>query len=140
VAPRLPEYGVLVVPHRTPLSTAEVYREADRLGLARSATELDAARARLAAAFEPGLVVNDLQPAALSLAPTVAGALDAATTAGADEAIVCGSGPTIIGLFWGADGPRRARDAAAALHGRGFSAAVAADPVRGGDRTTTANE
>ena len=47
--------------------------------------------------------------------------------AGADDAIVCGSGPTVIGVFRGADGERRAKRAGADL-GEGFSAA----PVRAG--------
>ena len=61
------------------------------------------------------LIVNDLQPAALSLAPQIGDALDAARRAGADHAIVCGSGPTVIGIFDGADGDRRATAAATAL-------------------------
>ena len=80
----------------------------------------------------PELVVNDLQPAALSLAPGIGDALEAALRAGADQAIVCGSGPTVIGLFWGADGASRARAAAAGLRGA-HPGAVAAEPVRGGD-------
>jgi 4-diphosphocytidyl-2-C-methyl-D-erythritol kinase len=52
---------------------------------------------------------------------------------------VCGSGPTVIGLFWGADGSSRARSAAAALRGA-HPGAVAAEPVRGGDGLATANE
>ena len=66
----------------------------------------------------PGrLVVNDLQPAALSLRPEIAEALDAALEQGADEAIVCGSGPTVIGVFWGDDGLDRARLGVAAPAG-----------------------
>ncbi len=61
------------------------------------------------------LIVNDLEPAALSLAPRLGETLGAVVRAGADDAIVCGSGPTVIGLFWGADGPRaRERRVAAA--------------------------
>lgn len=117
----LAPYGVLVLPQAFALSTAAVYRECDRLGLGRSAEELDrlAERVRLSAAerLDCGLIANDMQPAALSLAPQIGGALDTAVGAGADRALVCGSGPTVIGLFWGADGPQRARDAAASLAG-----------------------
>jgi 4-diphosphocytidyl-2-C-methyl-D-erythritol kinase len=116
-----------------------VYREADRMGLPRSADELRSLRATLAGSFGPELIVNDLQPAALSLAPGMGDVLEAALRAGADQAIVCGSGPTVIGLFWGADGASRARSAAAALRGA-HPGAVAAEPVRGGDGLATANE
>jgi len=76
------------------------------------------------------LCVNDLQPAALSLAPELGQVLDAARDAGADHAIVCGSGPTVIGLFLGREAGTRARAAAAdeALQAR-FPRAVAASPV-----------
>ena len=118
LAPLAP-YGVLVIPRPFALSTPDVYREADRLGLPRSGDELAALHGSLTAAIPPGptpeLIVNDLQPAALSLAPQIGDALDAARRAGADHAIVCGSGPTVIGIFDGADGERRAAAAATAL-------------------------
>jgi 4-diphosphocytidyl-2-C-methyl-D-erythritol kinase len=118
LAPLAP-YGMLVIPRRFALSTPDVYREADRLGLPRSRERLAALHGSLTAAIPPGptpeLIVNDLQPAALSLAPQIGDALDAARHAGADHAIVCGSGPTVIGIFAGADGERRAAAAATAL-------------------------
>ncbi|HEY5428918.1 MAG TPA: hypothetical protein VIK04_07340 [Solirubrobacteraceae bacterium] len=132
VLPALAPYGVLVLPQPFALSTADVYREADRLGLARPADELARLRARLAAALPeaiaPELMVNDLQPAALSLRPEIAGALDRARDAGADAAIVCGSGPTAIGIFRGPTGADRARDAAARL-ASAHAVAVAAPPI-----------
>jgi 4-diphosphocytidyl-2-C-methyl-D-erythritol kinase len=111
----LAAYGVLVIPLPFGLSTPHVYREADRLGLPRGRPELAALHASLAAGPTPELMTNDLQPAALSLAPRIDAALDAAQGAGADRAIVCGSGPTVIGIFAGADGERRAAAAATAL-------------------------
>lgn len=45
------------------------------------------------------LLVNDLQAAALSLRPSIAGALDALEDAGALLARVTGSGPTAFGIF-----------------------------------------
>jgi 4-diphosphocytidyl-2-C-methyl-D-erythritol kinase len=138
-APQLASYGVLVLPQAFPLATPDVYREADRMGLPRSADELRSLRAQLASSFAPELIVNDLQPAALSLAPEIGDVLEAALRAGADQAIVCGSGPTVIGLFWGADGASLARDAAAGLR-RAHPHAVGAGPVGGGDRAATANE
>jgi 4-diphosphocytidyl-2-C-methyl-D-erythritol kinase len=72
-------YGVLVLPARTQLSTADVYREADRQGLAR----------------DPGDLASRLH--------------EVSTMA------VCGSGPTVVGLF--AD-LQAARGAAARLFER----------------------
>ncbi len=130
--PPLSPYGVLVIPRRFPLSTPDVYREADRLGLPRSAHELEALRGSLIAAIPPWptpeLIVNDLEPAALSLAPQIGDALDAARGAGADHAIVCGSGPTVIGIFDGADGERRASAAATALSDL-FEGVIGTGPV-----------
>ncbi len=126
----LAPYGVLVLPQPFALSTAAVYREADRLGLGRSASELE----RMTNG-ETEWAVNDLEPAALSLAPRIAEALEAARNAGADHALVCGSGPTVIGLFVGPDGPARAAHAAGEL-GEG----VAATPVRAGDGRFAPND
>jgi 4-diphosphocytidyl-2-C-methyl-D-erythritol kinase len=123
---RLPDpgpLGVLVLPVDAALSTPDVYREADRLGLTRSHAELAALDAQVRAA--PGAAVhNDLQDAARSLCPAIDAALDAARAAGADHALVSGSGPTVVGLFPGDEGPTRAK-AAAAGWPRGF----AAEPV-----------
>jgi 4-diphosphocytidyl-2-C-methyl-D-erythritol kinase len=120
VAPRLP-HAIVVVPQLPGLRTAEVYRRADELGLPRSDPELDRLRTDVASALESGsglpprLVVNDLEPAAISLLPGVAAARDAVRATGADHALVCGSGPTVAGLYWGEDGRARAGDAAAQL-------------------------
>jgi 4-diphosphocytidyl-2-C-methyl-D-erythritol kinase len=111
-------YGVLVLPSRFELSTADVYREADRQGLPRDPVAL-AAKLRevsTAAGDLPGeLVVNDLQDAARALCPAIDEALAAARGAGAHHALVCGSGPTVVGLFADLQG---ARAAAARLSGR----------------------
>jgi 4-diphosphocytidyl-2-C-methyl-D-erythritol kinase len=138
-APQLSPYSVVVVPQPFPLSTADVYREADRLGLSRSRVELDVVRHQLTLGFSAEMIVNDLQPAALSLAPRLGETLGAVTRAGADDAIVCGSGPTIIGLFWGEGASIRAREAASALREE-HAAVLTADPVRGGDGAPAANE
>ena len=64
--PALAPYGVLVVPQPFGLSTPDVFREADRLGLPRSRAELDAlARPWSPRRWRPELLVNDLEPAAL---------------------------------------------------------------------------
>ena len=86
-------FGILVLPSAARLSTAGVYAEADRLGGLRSAAELEAVDPLAAVG------VNDLEAAARSLEPTIGRALERARAAGARHAMVCGSGPTVIGLF-----------------------------------------
>lgn len=109
-------FGVLVLPSHAALSTAAVYREADRLGLPRSAEEL--------AALDPIAMVgvNDLQQAAISLEPSIERALERARGAGAHTAMVCGSGPTVVGLF---DAHSEAERAAKQLAGAGVEAIAA---------------
>ena len=142
----LAAYGVLVVPQPFPLSTADVYREADRLGHHRSPAELAGLRTELGdvlaagpAALPVALIVNDLAPAALSLRPEIGDALAHLIDAGADQAIVCGSGPTAIGIFWGPDGGQRARTAGSQI-AEAHPGASAAQPVGRGVRAPVANE
>ena len=59
-------------------------------------------------------LVNDLEPAARSLCPSIDGALRSMRDAGAEHALVSGSGPTVFGLF---ASQRAARAAAARLPG-----------------------
>lgn len=120
--------GVLVLPSAAKLSTAAVYAQADRLGSPRSMAELR----RLAQGDLSALTgVNDLQAAALSLEPSIADALALASRAGAARAMVCGSGPTVIGLF---DDPAAAERAAQGLREAGVDAR-AARPFPGGAST-----
>ena len=121
----LPEpapFGVLVVPSAVRLPTPEVFAEADRLGLPRSEAEVEAREAEMVAALAAGaafppeeLMGNDLEPAAVSLVPELEWTLDEVRGAGALRAFVCGSGPTVIGLF---DVLSSAVAAATALAGR----------------------
>ena len=115
---------LLLVPSAEGLSTAAVYAEADRLGLGRGEAELSGLVFEVGAGvgdaldpLTPSLLVNDLQAAALSLEPAIEHALQRAGTAGADAVMVSGSGPTVLGLFLGPDGPRAAREAAVRLQG-----------------------
>ena len=100
---------IVPLPHR--LSTAEVYAEADRLGLRDDELEFVAKVPDLWSVLSPGarlpgrFVVNDLEPAAVSLCPDIEGALSAVRDAGADHAFVSGSGPTVAGLYWGPPAP-----------------------------------
>jgi 4-diphosphocytidyl-2-C-methyl-D-erythritol kinase len=123
----LPEHAFVIVPHEFGLSTAEVYREADRLELTRDAPDLARRLEAVRAGGVPELV-NDLEPAALSLRPEIARALDAVRETGAVHAMVSGSGPTVFGLFPGVDAETRAVDAAARLSAR-YPGAISAVPV-----------
>lgn len=92
---------LVLVPQAEGLSTATVYGELDRLG--RYAPDLEPAPLRALAAgsladLAAGLV-NDLQPAALSLRPELTEAIEALLAAGALAAQVTGSGPTTFGVF-----------------------------------------
>jgi 4-diphosphocytidyl-2-C-methyl-D-erythritol kinase len=101
------EHAAVLLPGGGGLSTAEVFAEADRLGLGRPAAELDELAQQLLEAAGSGaspldypeLLVNDLTEAALSLRPAIGEALAALRAAGAPVAILSGSGPTAVGLF-----------------------------------------
>jgi 4-diphosphocytidyl-2-C-methyl-D-erythritol kinase len=116
--PEPAEHAAVLLPGGGGLSTAAVFAEADRLGLGRGEDELDELAARLrevagagaSPLSYPDLLVNDLEPAALSLRPDIAEALAALRAAGAPKAILSGSGPTAVGLF----GDLAAAEAAAA--------------------------
>jgi 4-diphosphocytidyl-2-C-methyl-D-erythritol kinase len=111
--PGVARYGVLVVPADGPLLTANVFREADRLGLPRSAKKLaaalDAVRDGLPD-LPDELCVNELEPAALSLRPELGETLARVRAAGADVAMVSGSGPTVLGLFHDVKAAKAARE------------------------------
>lgn len=127
------EHGIVVVPARDGLSTAEVYVEADRLGMPRSAAELNRLEGRIRAEASTGesplayleLLVNDLQPAALSLRPQIVDALEALERAGAARALVAGSGPTAFGVFETIEAAERA----AGELGSGFDDVIATGPA-----------
>jgi 4-diphosphocytidyl-2-C-methyl-D-erythritol kinase len=127
--------GVLVVPQAHGLSTADVYARADALGSPRTAAQLRDLRERLSRALALGsplqdaeLLRNDLQGACRALSPEAARALAQVERAGAEHALVSGSGPTVLGLFARANGAERARRAAAELADR-VPAPIAAHTV-----------
>jgi len=120
---RLPDpvpHAVVLLPGGGGLPTADVFAEADRLGLGRSEAQLDALGQRLLTAAGSGaapleyaeLLENDLEPAALALRPEIGEALAALREAGAPLALLTGSGPTAFGLF---EGLASAREAAARI-------------------------
>ena len=134
--PNPASFGLLVLPAAVGLSTAAVYAEADRLGLARSDEVLQERRRALRRALELSAAVpaaselleNDLARAAISLCPEIDAALSQARDAGAEIALVSGSGPTVLGLFPHANGLGRAERAAAGLASE-RSAAGAPPPI-----------
>jgi 4-diphosphocytidyl-2-C-methyl-D-erythritol kinase len=101
------EHAALLLPSGGGLSTKDVFDEADRLGLGRDEAALDAIADELRVAAGAGasplayvdLIVNDLEPAAISLRPDIGDALDALRQAGAPAVFLSGSGPTVVGLF-----------------------------------------
>ena len=127
------EHGIVLIPQAEGLATAEVYAEADRLGTPRGESELEAIRRRLRDAVDERKspiayrehLVNDLQPAAISLRPEIEDALAALAETGAAHAMVTGSGPTAFGLYPTAD---EALAAAKGLRER-FPKAMATAPL-----------
>jgi 4-diphosphocytidyl-2-C-methyl-D-erythritol kinase len=125
-------FGVVLIAADDGLSTAEVYAETDRLGLGRDPDELDSIAAELREVAGRGaspleyreLLVNDLAHAALSLRPAIGGALTALKDAGAEVALVTGSGPTAFGVF----DDIAAADAAAGQLAPRFAGAIVAGP------------
>jgi 4-diphosphocytidyl-2-C-methyl-D-erythritol kinase len=101
-----PPLRLLVVPSSYRLSTAAVYARADELSRRRSAAELGELREALVREFDSArplpedtaLMENDLEPAAVSLCPSIADELERARAAGAARAFVSGSGPTVIAI------------------------------------------
>jgi 4-diphosphocytidyl-2-C-methyl-D-erythritol kinase len=132
-APTPGDHGVVLISQPKGLATADVYAEADRLGIARGDSELEAIRRRLRDAVDEGgspltyreHLVNDLQPAAISLRPEIEEALRALEGAGAAHAMVTGSGPTAFGLYESVEEAGRAVDG---LRDR-FPEAVATAPL-----------
>ncbi|OII67416.1 4-(cytidine 5'-diphospho)-2-C-methyl-D-erythritol kinase, partial [Streptomyces sp. CC77] len=119
------------------LSTPAVYKEFDRLtpdaqAPAASRPLLEALRTGDAAALA-GALSNDLQPAALSLRPSLADTLAAGTRAGALAGLVSGSGPTTAFL---AEDAAAAERIAAALRASGTcrAARTATSPAPGATR------
>jgi 4-diphosphocytidyl-2-C-methyl-D-erythritol kinase len=103
----LPAMAVVLAPSVHGLSTADVFREADRLGTPRAELACDEVRAvpshdqwGIAARLE-----NDLQLAAISLRPDLQVTLD---EMGGIGELVSGSGPTVFGLFATRDGAEEA--------------------------------
>jgi 4-diphosphocytidyl-2-C-methyl-D-erythritol kinase len=74
------------------------------------------------------LIVNDLQDAALALCPACGEALAALRAGGAEHAMVSGSGPTVVGIWWGDQARERAESASLRLRDH-YPGALLATPV-----------
>ena len=134
VLSRHPQHWVIAL-HRAGLATPEVYRELDRLR--HGSRPIERAVEPVLEAVAGGdprqlalCLGNDLQAAAVSMAPELRRTLRAGVDAGALAGIVSGSGPTCA--FLCADG-ERAIDVAAQLAGVGVcrTVRVAHGPVPG---------
>ncbi|MFE7749885.1 4-(cytidine 5'-diphospho)-2-C-methyl-D-erythritol kinase [Streptomyces sp. NPDC057428] len=118
------------------LSTPAVYGEFDRLTAGTDVPEPAASPALLEALREGDATAladalgNDLQAAALSLRPSLAGTLAAGTAAGALAALVSGSGPTTAFLVADEESAHKVADALLAS-GTCRSARVALSPAPG---------
>lgn len=113
-------FVAVIVTDPVGLSTPAVFAEADRLGLPRTTTALAAALGDIrfhANDLPPDLCVNELEPAALSLRPDLNATLGALRDAGAEVAMISGSGPTCVGLFSGREDAERAVDALSSRFG-----------------------
>lgn len=127
-------FALVVVALDAALRTPAVYARADALGSPRAPGALPAlarevrAAARLAGVLPPALAENDLEPAARALCPEIDAALAALRAAGAEQALVSGSGPTVFGTF---PALQAAKTAAAALRPV-YPRALAVEPVAAG--------
>lgn len=105
--PEPAEHWVVLLPFSEGLSTADVFREADRLGSGRSQEEIDEISGRLWAVASggvsplayPALLVNDLEPAAISLKPEIGLHMQRLEETGAGFIGMTGTGPTVFGIF-----------------------------------------
>lgn len=127
----------VLVPGASGLSTPTVYRKLDRLREAAGERPvepqqvdpqvLQALRSGDAGALSD-VLHNDLQPAALELAPELKDILERGERHGALAGMISGSGPTVAFLAGNED---RALDVAAALHDDGLEAMTVYGPVHG---------
>lgn len=96
--PAPPRWVLLARPEAT-ISARDAYAElrpAEWSGGDATLEQVDAIRD---GQLSPHLATNDLLPAAVRLVPEVADVLDALDVAGAEPALLAGSGPTCFGLF-----------------------------------------
>lgn len=104
----IPPLTFLLLNPGVPLSTAEVYRAADALGSALTPVEPGSTMRALAGVegdseaflrLLSGVLVNDLEPAAVQLCPTIRRLRANLADWGAEAIGMSGSGPTVYGVF-----------------------------------------
>lgn len=101
------EHWIVLVPFAEGLPTAEVFAEADRQAAGRSQEEINEISGKLWAVASggvspldyPALLVNDLEPAAVSLRPEIGTVRQRVESAGAGLVAISGSGPTVFGVY-----------------------------------------
>jgi 4-diphosphocytidyl-2-C-methyl-D-erythritol kinase len=116
--PEPAEHWLVLMPFDEGLSTRAVFDEADRLRLGREQDEIDEIASRLWAVATnavspltyPALLVNDLEPAAMSLMPEIGIAKERLAAAGAGFTGMTGTGPTVFGIFPDRDGAESAAE------------------------------
>ncbi len=143
----LPSYSLVLVTPDLELSTARVYREYDRLGGgnagdrgdigagggdagsptdAAGADPMEAAAGALRRKLGPdmdlerlaALLVNDLEPAAIGMAPVIGALKSELLSLGAAASLMSGSGPSVFGLFGDPDAARAAAGSLAVRYQR----------------------
>ncbi|MEZ4333908.1 MAG: 4-(cytidine 5'-diphospho)-2-C-methyl-D-erythritol kinase [Myxococcota bacterium] len=106
--PGLPSLPIVLVNPGKTLATADVYREADRLGAALTKERAGSTMRALSGLTQNvrdvvpalrDLLINDLEPAARRLCPAVAQVADRLDRAGAVAVSLTGSGATVFGVF-----------------------------------------
>lgn len=97
--PAAPPHWVLLVRPDAEISARDAYAELRPAEWSGGHSTLQQADAVRHSRFTPQLLTNGLQPAAIRLVPEVAEVLRALESAGANPALLAGSGPTCFGLF-----------------------------------------
>ncbi len=97
--PPVPPRWVLLARPEAMISARDAYGELQQAEWSGGDATLEQVDAIRDGQLSPHLATNDLQPAAIRLVPEVADVLGALDVAGAEPALLAGSGPTCFGLF-----------------------------------------
>ena len=115
--PPAPSRWVLLARPHAEISARDAYTELRPAEWSGGDATLQHADAIRRGQFAPNLLTNDLQAAAIRLVPDVAEIIRALQSAGAESALLAGSGPTCFGLF---PTQAAAQNAQNRLHPRGW--------------------
>ena len=97
--PPAPPHWVVLARPEAEISARDAYAELRPAEWSGGGSSLAQAEALRSGRLDPTLCTNDLQAAAIRLVPEVAEVLRALESAGAEPALLAGSGPTCFGLF-----------------------------------------